>query len=66
MKAIEGTERVRKVCPNCGSENVTVDAHASWNVEKQDWELGEVFAETALCNECDESYFNPRYEEVTK
>ena len=43
--------KVRMVCEDCGSEEVTRDAWAQWNVETQDWELGAVF-DYAYCHRC--------------
>ena len=43
--------KVRMVCEDCGSEQVTRDAWAEWNVETQDWHLGAVF-DYAYCHRC--------------
>lgn len=43
--------KLRMVCEDCGSEEVTRDAWAEWNVETQDWELGAVF-DYAYCHRC--------------
>jgi hypothetical protein len=43
--------KVRMVCEHCGSEHVTRDAWAEWNVETQDWQLGAVF-DYAYCHRC--------------
>lgn len=43
--------KLRMVCEDCGSEEVTRDAWAQWNVEMQDWELGAVF-DYAYCHRC--------------
>jgi hypothetical protein len=45
-------EQMRIVCSWCGSANVSRDAWASWNVEKQDWELGAVF-DAGFCQACE-------------
>ena len=39
------------VCAHCGSSNIVADASATWNIEKQDWELSDVH-EAAFCGEC--------------
>lgn len=44
--------KIRMTCSDCGSENVLRDAWASWNVETQEWELGQVFDE-AFCEQCE-------------
>jgi hypothetical protein len=46
------TSRIQIVCSHCGSNDVRRDAWASWNLEKQEWELGEVF-DAGHCNVCD-------------
>jgi hypothetical protein len=43
--------KVRMVCEDCGSEEVSRDAWADWNVKTQDWELGAVF-DYAYCHRC--------------
>lgn len=44
--------KVQMVCSHCGSEDVKRDAWAEWDVEKQDWVLGQVFDHTH-CDDCD-------------
>ena len=47
-------KKIKKVCSTCGSENVLADAYAQWNVEKQDWELANVFDKNSYCGgKCD-------------
>lgn len=43
---------VRMICETCGSERVTRDAWAQWNVEGQDWTLGAIY-DYAYCHACD-------------
>ncbi|WP_305097880.1 hypothetical protein [Croceibacterium aestuarii] len=43
--------KVRMVCEDCGSEEVTRDAWAEWNVDMQHWQLGAVF-DYAYCHRC--------------
>ena len=43
-----------KICRDCGSENIRVDAYGSWDSEKGDWILHSVYDETC-CMECDGS-----------
>jgi hypothetical protein len=47
----ETRKRVTFVCEQCGSDLVTRDAWAEWNVEEQDWELGAAFDYT-FCHKC--------------
>ena len=44
--------RVRKVCGTCGSERVTIDAWAAWDVDKQDWVLDDIF-DNEYCRDCE-------------
>jgi hypothetical protein len=41
-----------KVCSYCGSEDVKVDAFASWNKDENKWELESVY-EKGICDDCD-------------
>lgn len=40
------------VCPRCGSDNVAADAAARWNVERQEWEVSNVFDKGHGCDDC--------------
>ena len=44
--------RVAMVCSTCGSEDVTLDAWAGWNIETQAWELASTF-DYSYCHACD-------------
>jgi hypothetical protein len=44
--------KVQKVCKTCGSDNVVIDAWASWDVDSQEWVLENVFDQD-FCNDCD-------------
>lgn len=39
-------------CRSCGSDQVLRDAWASWSLEDQQWQLGEVF-DHAFCMACE-------------
>lgn len=41
------------VCKDCGSDDVSRDAWACWNVERQDWVLQVVF-DAGFCQRCEE------------
>lgn len=43
---------IRMVCEDCGSERVTRDAWAEWDVKAQDWVLGAIY-DYAFCHTCD-------------
>lgn len=43
---------VRVVCGHCGSEEVTRDAWAAWDIERQDWLLAAVY-DYAYCHKCE-------------
>jgi hypothetical protein len=38
-------------CAHCGGENVVRDAWASWDIDKQEWVLKNVF-DYAYCQDC--------------
>lgn len=40
------------ICNHCGSTEVLADAWASWDIEKQEWVLHNVFDAT-YCETCD-------------
>jgi hypothetical protein len=44
-------QKIKKVCKYCGSENVSVDATARWNVDTQAWELAGLF-DNSDCDDC--------------
>lgn len=44
--------RINIVCSECGSDDVRRDAWACWDVEAQEWTLGEVF-DQGFCAACD-------------
>jgi hypothetical protein len=46
-------KKVVFVCNTCGSEEVLIDAWASWSIDNQRWELFNTFDSTAFCAECD-------------
>jgi len=46
-------KKVRMICADCGSKNVRRDAWASWNEEKQDWQLHNVF-DDVFCEDCND------------
>ncbi|HEV2570012.1 hypothetical protein [Sphingomonas sp.] len=45
-------KRVTFVCYVCGSNNVTRDAWARWDVKAQEWVLGDLY-DNADCQDCD-------------
>lgn len=51
---------VRIICHTCGSELVTRDAWAEWDVDAQDWVLASIY-DYAFCHNCEEE---TRIEEV--
>lgn len=46
------SKRISFVCERCGSNLVTRDAWAEWNVEEQDWVLGAAYDYT-FCHKCE-------------
>ena len=48
----EPRKRVTYICKTCGSDLVTRDAWAEWDVEEQEWTLGAAF-DYAFCHKCE-------------
>jgi hypothetical protein len=48
-------QKVKLVCPKCGSEDISRDASAHWSVETQSWEISGVFDDMS-CNYCDAEF----------
>ena len=46
------SKRVTYLCERCGSDLVTHDAWAEWDVDKQKWVLGATYDHT-YCHNCD-------------
>lgn len=46
-------KRVTFVCERCGSDLVTRDGWAEWDVHQQDWVLGAAY-DYSFCHSCDE------------
>lgn len=44
-------QRVTLHCLNCGSDQLSCDATARWDVDTQDWELSGVF-DSKTCDDC--------------
>ena len=42
----------KKVCGNCGSDNIVFDAYARWNEDKQEFEVSNVF-DWCMCEDCE-------------
>lgn len=40
------------VCTRCGSDEVVKDAYAQWNVDKQNWEIQNLF-DMCFCEVCE-------------
>lgn len=47
------SDKIRKVCSECGGVNVLADAFAEWDEEKQEWVLQDVFDKNSFCTDCD-------------
>lgn len=45
-------KRMTYLCERCGSDLVTLDAWAEWNIEQQEWVLGATYDHT-FCHKCD-------------
>ena len=46
--------KIKKVCSDCGSTDVKLDAWAIWDYEKQEWILDDVFP-NSWCEACEGS-----------
>ena len=46
------TKKEYPVCDRCGSPNVSADAAARWDHEKQDWAVTNVFDKGHSCDDC--------------
>ncbi len=46
------SKRIAIICGTCGSDLVTRDAWAEWDVEEQVWALGAVY-DYAFCHKCE-------------
>lgn len=49
-----GTTRMRQVCTECGSSNIKQDAWVMWNIDRQEWELSDIY-DNAYCCDCESS-----------
>lgn len=46
------TQKITIHCRYCLSEEVNRDAYVTWDTEKQEWELSNVY-DHAYCNDCE-------------
>lgn len=46
-------KRIKIVCEECRSENVSRDATAHWNIDNQEWELAGI-QDQGTCEDCGE------------
>lgn len=53
----------KPVCAECGSDDVTLDAVARWDEEKQDWALSSTF-DDAYCGACEQADINLKWENI--
>lgn len=44
--------KVKKVCANCGSDNVVTDAWVSWDIDSQQWVIDDIF-DNDYCKSCE-------------
>lgn len=47
-----GVRRIEFRCNLCGSGNVRCDAWAKWDIERQEWQLGETY-DQMHCHDCE-------------
>ena len=46
-------KKIKMICSKCGSDNVSRDASACWDISTQSWELLAAY-DNAYCDHCDE------------
>lgn len=46
-------DRIRFACKYCGSENITADAAACWDFDRQEWVVTNVSDKGHSCDDCD-------------
>jgi hypothetical protein len=56
--------KVKICCPDCGSDKVSIDATARWNVEAQAWELASV-QDVITCQECEHEFYQGEADDET-
>lgn len=47
------TEKYRIVCAQCGSDDVSLEATTSWDVDKQAWSIILGRQDTGFCHDCE-------------
>ena len=47
--------KVRKVCSECGSESIHVNAWVTWDFEKQEYVIEDFWSEEAWCDDCEDT-----------
>jgi len=50
-------------CTNCGSEELSRDAYANWNIGTQSWEVSSVY-DFFICDQCGESAQYANWKEI--
>jgi len=45
-------KKIVKVCATCGSDDVSADAFAKWNIGTQQWEVSEIMDKGHACEAC--------------
>lgn len=56
-------KKVTMHCPECGSQNIGIDAVAKWSVSAQEWVLAGTH-DCITCNDCDAEFDGADTEEV--
>jgi Zn finger protein HypA/HybF involved in hydrogenase expression len=55
--------KIVHICPYCGSENISIDAAARWNVERQEWVLSGTM-DSGGCDDCQQEFKRTDEKEV--
>ena len=47
--------KIRKVCSECGSEDIRVNAWVMWDFEKQEYVIDDFWSNEAWCEDCQDN-----------
>lgn len=57
------TQKVKLVCPECGSDSIVIDACARWDVATQAWDLSSTY-DVMTCDECSVEFYEAKAVEL--
>ncbi len=50
------TKKTKPVCPECGSDDIQLDAQVTWDAIRQDWDVHNVNETGGWCVACDDEF----------